>query len=185
MGRNDLMLIVAALLGFAALLLRRLSTSESRVGAFLHSANGAAVMAVVSAAIGAAVPLLQAGVPVRDVILGGISAATAAVLAVASPAPRVAALLVLLVPSLALADMVPPPDGGTGTPRFLALFLAFAPVVVIAAGLLVGYGTRMGSGCTSGHGVCGLSRMSPRSLVATLAFMAAGFAVVFVVRHVL
>ena len=78
MGRNDLMLIVAALLGFAALLLRRLSTSESRVGAFLHSANGAAVMAVVSAAIGAAVPLLQAGVPVRDVILGGISAATAA-----------------------------------------------------------------------------------------------------------
>jgi len=53
------------------------------------------------------------------------------------------------------------------------------------AGLLVGYGTRLGSGCTSGHGVCGLSRLSPRSLVATLAFMAAGFAVVFVVRHAL
>jgi uncharacterized membrane protein YedE/YeeE len=53
------------------------------------------------------------------------------------------------------------------------------------AGLLVGVGTRYGSGCTSGHGVCGLSRLSPRSLVATAAFMAAGFATVFVVRHLL
>ncbi|MFD0666162.1 YeeE/YedE family protein [Ramlibacter sp. MAHUQ-53] len=57
--------------------------------------------------------------------------------------------------------------------------------VLVAAGLLVGWGTRLGSGCTSGHGVCGLSRLSPRSLVATLAFMAAGFATVFVVRHLL
>ena len=56
---------------------------------------------------------------------------------------------------------------------------------IVAAGLLVGLGTRYGSGCTSGHGVCGLSRLSPRSLVATLAFMGAGFAMVFVVRHVL
>ncbi|MCV2352685.1 YeeE/YedE family protein [Paucibacter sp. B2R-40] len=56
---------------------------------------------------------------------------------------------------------------------------------VIAAGLLVGVGTRYGSGCTSGHGVCGLSRLSPRSLMATLAFMGAGFAMVFVVRHLL
>lgn len=54
---------------------------------------------------------------------------------------------------------------------------------VVAAGLLVGVGTRYGGGCTSGHGVCGLSRFSPRSLVATLAFMAAGFVTVFVVRH--
>ena len=53
------------------------------------------------------------------------------------------------------------------------------------AGLLVGIGTRYGSGCTSGHGVCGLSRLSPRSLVATLTFMAAGFATVFVLRHLL
>jgi uncharacterized membrane protein YedE/YeeE len=57
--------------------------------------------------------------------------------------------------------------------------------MVVLAGLLVGAGTRYGSGCTSGHGVCGLSRLSPRSLVATLAFMGAGFATVFVVRHVL
>ncbi len=56
---------------------------------------------------------------------------------------------------------------------------------LLAAGLLVGLGTRYGSGCTSGHGVCGLSRLSPRSLVATLAFMLAGFAMVFVVRHVI
>lgn len=55
---------------------------------------------------------------------------------------------------------------------------------LIAAGLLVGVGTRYGAGCTSGHGVCGLSRLSPRSLVATLCFMAAGFAAVFVLRHV-
>ena len=54
---------------------------------------------------------------------------------------------------------------------------------VVAAGLLVGFGTRLGSGCTSGHGVCGLSRLSPRSLVATLAFMAAGFLTVFLIRH--
>lgn len=57
--------------------------------------------------------------------------------------------------------------------------------VLLLAGLLVGWGTRYGSGCTSGHGVCGLSRLSPRSMVATLAFMATGFATVFVVRHLL
>ena len=57
--------------------------------------------------------------------------------------------------------------------------------LVVLAGLLVGIGTRYGSGCTSGHGVCGLSRLSPRSLVATLAFMAAGFATVFVIRHLI
>ncbi|MBC7682566.1 MAG: YeeE/YedE family protein [Ferruginibacter sp.] len=56
---------------------------------------------------------------------------------------------------------------------------------LVLAGLLVGVGTRYGAGCTSGHGVCGLSRLSPRSLVATAAFMAAGFATVFVVRHIL
>ncbi|TAM07948.1 MAG: YeeE/YedE family protein [Paraburkholderia sp.] len=59
------------------------------------------------------------------------------------------------------------------------------PVTLIAAGLLVGVGTRYGSGCTSGHGVCGLSRGSLRSLVATSSFMAAGFVTVFVVRHLI
>lgn len=55
--------------------------------------------------------------------------------------------------------------------------------LIILAGLCVGYGTNMASGCTSGHGVCGLSRLSPRSLVATLSFMGTGFIVVFLMRH--
>lgn len=54
---------------------------------------------------------------------------------------------------------------------------------LVVAGLLVGLGTSYGSGCTSGHGVCGLSRLSPRSLVATAAFMAAGVATVYLARH--
>ena len=56
---------------------------------------------------------------------------------------------------------------------------------LIVAGLLVGVGTRYGSGCTSGHGVCGLSRLSPRSMVATASFMLAGFVTVFIVRHLI
>jgi len=56
-------------------------------------------------------------------------------------------------------------------------------VTVILAGVLVGLGTRIGSGCTSGHGVCGLSRLSPRSLIATLTFMGAGFVTVYVLRQ--
>jgi hypothetical protein len=55
--------------------------------------------------------------------------------------------------------------------------------LAIIGGLLVGFGTRLGSGCTSGHGICGLARLSPRSLAATLIFMAAGMASVFFVRH--
>ena len=75
------------------------------------------------------------------------------------------------------------------------VFALFAPLpaaqvdasypVLIMAGLMVGIGSRYGAGCTSGHGVCGLSRRSPRSLVATAVFMAAGFVTVFVVRHLL
>ena len=63
-------------------------------------------------------------------------------------------------------------------PRIEAGYAAIA-----VAGLLVGFGTRYGSGCTSGHGVCGLSRLSPRSLVSTLTFMGLGFSVVYVMRH--
>lgn len=76
-----------------------------------------------------------------------------------------------------------------------ALYLLFAalpraqidasPGTLVLAGLLVGLGTRYGGGCTSGHGVCGLSRLSLRSLAATLAFMGAGVATVFVTRHLL
>jgi len=82
--------------------------------------------------------------------------------------------------------------GLLGAPLAWALFAAWPATQIdagtgtlVAAGLLVGIGTRYGSGCTSGHGVCGLARLSPRSLVATLAFMGAGFATVYVVRHLL
>ena len=82
--------------------------------------------------------------------------------------------------------------GLVGTPSLWLLFSELPPIQVdagypalILAGLLVGIGTRYGSGCTSGHGVCGLSRLSPRSLVATLSFMATGFLTVFVLRHLM
>lgn len=61
--------------------------------------------------------------------------------------------------------------------------IAASNPILILAGLLVGIGTRYGSGCTSGHGVCGLSRRSKRSMVATIAFMFAGFVTVYIVRH--
>jgi uncharacterized membrane protein YedE/YeeE len=57
--------------------------------------------------------------------------------------------------------------------------------LLVAAGLMVGFGTRLGNGCTSGHGVCGMGRLSPRSIAATVTFMAIGFATVFVVRHIM
>jgi uncharacterized membrane protein YedE/YeeE len=82
--------------------------------------------------------------------------------------------------------------GLVGSPLLYLLFAALPKPQIAAeygalvlAGLLVGFGTRYGSGCTSGHGVCGLSRLSPRSLVATLTFMIAGFITVFVTRHLL
>jgi uncharacterized membrane protein YedE/YeeE len=88
---------------------------------------------------------------------------------------RIAFLLGLVAAPLVYMLAAPLPamriDAGTGT--------------LIAAGLLVGIGTRYGAGCTSGHGVCGLARGSARSLAATLAFMGAGFATVFIVRHLL
>ena len=78
--------------------------------------------------------------------------------------------------------------GGAGAWLWLAP-PAFVPrsgfplPLVLLAGVLVGFGTAQSGGCTSGHGVCGLSRLSPRSLVATLAFMGAGMAIVYAVRH--
>jgi uncharacterized membrane protein YedE/YeeE len=105
-----------------------------------------------------------------------------------------------------LGGLLPPKSGDAGWRiAFLvgmavapALFSLLAPAdfshapridagygVIAAAGLLVGLGTRYGSGCTSGHGVCGLSRLSPRSTVATITFMATGFFLVFVVRHLI
>ena len=67
------------------------------------------------------------------------------------------------------------------TSRFLGLGVALG----LAGGLLVGFGTRLSGGCTSGHGICGIARLSPRSIAATLTFMAAGAATVFVLRHLI
>ncbi len=82
--------------------------------------------------------------------------------------------------------------GLIGLPALYAL-TAGAPAITVTAsvpllvtgGLLVGFGTRLGGGCTSGHGICGLSRLSPRSLVATGVFMGVAAAVVFVLRHLI
>lgn len=87
---------------------------------------------------------------------------------------------VLFVSGLLLAPTV----YGLVAPLPAATIEAGTPTLVVA-GLLVGLGTRYGAGCTSGHGVCGISRLSPRSIVATLTFMAAGFITVYVVRHLL
>ena len=89
---------------------------------------------------------------------------------------RVAFMLGMLAAPATLS-WVAPPDL-LSAPRIDASY-----ALVVIAGLLVGFGTRLGSGCTSGHGVCGLSRLSPRSLVATGSFIAAGFAMVYVMRH--
>jgi uncharacterized membrane protein YedE/YeeE len=79
----------------------------------------------------------------------------------------------LLAPSLyALAHPLPP------------LIVSHATALLIAAGLLVGFGTRLGSGCTSGHGICGIARLSKRSIAATATFMAVAMVTVFVARHV-
>lgn len=88
---------------------------------------------------------------------------------------RVSFLAGLLLSPAAMALLAP---HLIPTPRIDAGHLA-----IVAAGLLVGLGTRYGSGCTSGHGVCGLSRLSPRSLAATVAFMVTGFITVYIVRH--
>ena len=86
---------------------------------------------------------------------------------------RVAFVAGLVITGFVIHALVPSRFGGAtvGLP------------LVAVAGVLVGFGTELGAGCTSGHGVCGIGRGSPRSIAATLTFMAAGFLVVFVVRH--
>lgn len=123
----------------------------------------------------------------------------------------VAAVLLMLVSgriagvSGIVGRLLPPyRDGGVAQAAAFVLGLVAAPLIytwatrlpveqtvsgniplMVAAGLLVGFGAAVSGGCTSGHGVCGLSRLSPRSLAATLTFMATGFATVYVLRHVI
>ena len=123
--------------------------------------------------------LIGAGVAVLLLLEGrvaGISGVVGGILQNPGDAAwRIAFVLGLVAAPLLFARWAPLPDSRiVATPPLLAL-----------AGVLVGFGSRLGSGCTSGHGVCGLARLSPRSLAATLTFMAAGFATVFVLRHVL
>ena len=138
--------------------------------------------------------------------LGTIAAAVAGGLLIGSAAGlllilsgRIAGVSGMAAAALRIADRGPPwlqaaafilgLQGGAlivvltaGVPQ--VTITSSAPLL-IAGGLLVGFGTRIGNGCTSGHGVCGLARLSPRSIAATATFMAAGIATVFVVRHLL
>ena len=102
-------------------------------------------------------------------ILGGLLA----------PAPSDKAWRLAFLAGLIVAPVI---AGAVGRPLAEAVMPA-SWLVIVAAGLLVGFGARMGGGCTSGHGVCGVARLSPRSMVATLIFMVAAAVVVFAVRH--
>jgi uncharacterized membrane protein YedE/YeeE len=112
--------------------------------------------------------------------IAGISGITAGLLSFSGSTPdrswRIAFVAGLVAAPLALTLM-------SGEPPDIS-FVASTPVMILA-GLLVGFGTVLGNGCTSGHGVCGMARLSARSIAATAVFMAAGIATTFVVRHVI
>lgn len=125
--------------------------------------------------IGLAAVLLM-GVLGRIAGISGIASGLLAGAGAGDRGWRVAFLVGLIVAPLLL--LLLRGDAGIGTPQVGWPLMA-------AAGLLVGFGTRMGGGCTSGHGVCGTARLSPRSLLATAVFMVFGVVTVFVMRHVL
>ncbi len=110
--------------------------------------------------------------------IAGISGITAGLLSFSDAAPdrgwRLAFVIGLIAAPVVLAL------GGAGAPEIS--FVAPLPAMLLA-GFLVGFGTVLGNGCTSGHGICGIARLSPRSIVATMAFMAAGFAATYLVQH--
>jgi uncharacterized membrane protein YedE/YeeE len=123
--------------------------------------------------LAAAILLLVAG------RIAGVSGmlATATRIGEGGPPWRLAAAFVLGIPlgAWAVAALIRTPQ----------IEVTSSLPLLIGAGLLVGFGTRLGNGCTSGHGVCGMARLSPRSIAATATFMAAGFATVFTVRHLI
>ena len=106
--------------------------------------------------------------------ISGLTASLTGLSRAATPRPLAAAFLVGLVAAAAVSWML----GG----RTDFAMTSSAPLLIVG-GLLVGFGTRLGSGCTSGHGVCGLARLSPRSVAATAIFMLVAAATVFVMRH--
>lgn len=109
--------------------------------------------------------------------IAGVSGMAAAAVRIADSGPpwRDAAAFTLGLPlgALLVSQFVRSPE----------ITVTSSVPLLVVAGLLVGFGTRLGSGCTSGHGVCGVGRLSPRSIAATVAFMAAGIATVSVMRH--
>jgi uncharacterized membrane protein YedE/YeeE len=114
-------------------------------------------------------------------LLGRIAGISGILRGLIGPAAGEAGWRAAFLVGLVLAPVLWGAVGGAVPP----VELAAGPLVLAAGGLLVGLGTAIGGGCTSGHGVCGLARLSPRSLVATLTFMAVGIATVFVSRHVI
>lgn len=111
--------------------------------------------------------------------IAGVSGMAAAAVRIADKGPprRQAAAFVLGLPlgALLIATFYRAPQ----------IEITSSVPLLLAAGLLVGFGTRLGNGCTSGHGVCGMARLSPRSIAATATFMAAGFLTVFIIRHLI
>jgi uncharacterized membrane protein YedE/YeeE len=139
-----------------------------------------AAFAPVSALVGGL--MIGASAAILWLVLGriaGISGVLGRALRGAAGAERLWRILFLVGLPLgaAAAVLLGLADAPTAPPTQLGL--------AVGGGLLVGFGTRLGSGCTSGHGICGLARLSPRSLAATMIFMAAGMASVFVLRHLL
>lgn len=110
--------------------------------------------------------------------IAGISGILGALVSANAPADRAERLLFL-------AGLIGAPALGIAMGYAPSINVTTSPALLIIAGLLVGIGTRMGSGCTSGHGVCGMSRLSIRSIIAVLVFMAVGAFVVTIGRHVI
>lgn len=107
--------------------------------------------------------------------ISGLLAVTTRVASQGTPWLQAAAFVVGLPLGAAIsAHLIRPPD----------IVITTSVPLLVVSGLLVGYGTRLGNGCTSGHGVCGISRLSPRSVAATLVFMASAAVTVFIARHV-
>ena len=136
-------------------------------------------------------------VAIAPVVAGGLLIGAAAGLLLILSG-RIAGVSGMAATTLGIADRGPPWLQAAGfilglqagallvalTAGIVVVTITSSVPLLLAGGLLVGFGTRLGNGCTSGHGVCGLARLSPRSIAATATFMAAGVATLFVLRHV-
>ena len=131
-----------------------------------------------SAAIGGVI--IGVAVAMFALVNGRIAGISGIVGGLLRPAPGDIAWRVAFV-----AGLIAAPLGFVVVAKLAPVMIEASYPTLVVAGLLVGIGTRYGGGCTSGHGVCGVSRLSPRSIVATLSFMAAGFATVFAARHLI